>query len=407
MTRVLLNTGISPNESNKYISYGRSPLQQAVEDGNLEMIDLLLESGADVNAPPAKIGGATALQLAAIKGRLGIGRRLIDLGANVNASGAEMHGRTALEGAAEYGRLDMVQLLLDSGADVVGDGCLQYFWAIRFAEDVLHVAVSNLLKNHREWTSLDHEMWGLFVALDWTGLEKLGSLEELVTSSAISASSVSSVSSAKSSSSRYRNEDDPEKVVLMDDYPDWEYDGIQEESFGEGRISPTEASPVDGILGRLQDSWAAICPGAGHDDTVLEYHTSSQVYDDTTWIQHLGNEENRFETSWDVGSTEAVHYVHAVQGFPIPDVNSQMAWNHQLRSATQYSQAAWEPGLLEGLDNGMRMSQQLFPAMNVDSAWNSQLGSADWNNPQDWHGTEIESAICSEIFESDMNWRDT
>ncbi|KAH9229448.1 hypothetical protein K456DRAFT_1923315, partial [Colletotrichum gloeosporioides 23] len=141
------------------VSFGRSPFQKAVEDGNLEVINLLLESGADVNAPAAKYGGATALQLAAITGRLGIARRLIDLGADVNASAAEEDGRTALEGAAEHGRLDMVQFLLDYGAKAVGDGCLHYFRAISFAQDEGHVAVANYLRNHREWTSFEHEMF--------------------------------------------------------------------------------------------------------------------------------------------------------------------------------------------------------------------------------------------------------
>ncbi|KAI3540225.1 hypothetical protein CSPX01_08414 [Colletotrichum filicis] len=90
----------------------RSSLQQAVEDGSLEILDLLLEAGADVNAPAARRRGATAIQLAAITGRLGIAKMLIDLGADVNAPRAEEDGRTALEGAAERGRIDMIQYLL-------------------------------------------------------------------------------------------------------------------------------------------------------------------------------------------------------------------------------------------------------------------------------------------------------
>lgn len=62
----------------------RTPLQHAVELGNMEIFNLLLEHGADVNAPAADDGGVTALQIAAIQGYIGIARRLLDLGADVN-----------------------------------------------------------------------------------------------------------------------------------------------------------------------------------------------------------------------------------------------------------------------------------------------------------------------------------
>lgn len=59
-------------------------MQHAVELGNMEIFNLLLEHGADVNAPAADDGGVTALQIAAIQGYIGIARRLLDLGADVN-----------------------------------------------------------------------------------------------------------------------------------------------------------------------------------------------------------------------------------------------------------------------------------------------------------------------------------
>lgn len=125
----------------------RTALQHAVENGNLELMQLLLNNAADVNGAPACNGGATALQLAATKGYQGLARKLIDLGAGVNAPGASKEGRTALEGAAEHGRIDMAHMLLEEGASVLDDdGGAQYQNAIALAEDHGHNAVSSLIK---------------------------------------------------------------------------------------------------------------------------------------------------------------------------------------------------------------------------------------------------------------------
>ena len=112
----------------------------------MELINLFLNRGADINGRPARDGGATALQIAAIQGYLGIAHRLIHLHANINAPPARINGRTALEGSAEYGRIDMLQMLLDSGASVTGDdGQRQYHRAIELAERNGHHAAARLL----------------------------------------------------------------------------------------------------------------------------------------------------------------------------------------------------------------------------------------------------------------------
>jgi hypothetical protein len=98
----------------------RTAFQEAVEGGNMQIIELLLDKGADVNVAPSTVRGATALQIACIKGYIGLVKLLISRGANVKASGARFEGRTALEGAAERGRLDTVQFLLDNGCSVHG-----------------------------------------------------------------------------------------------------------------------------------------------------------------------------------------------------------------------------------------------------------------------------------------------
>ncbi|KXH65190.1 hypothetical protein CNYM01_08125 [Colletotrichum nymphaeae SA-01] len=138
---------------------GRTPLQQAVEDGNLTKIDLLLSAGANINAPAADQAGATALQLAAITGRIGIAKMLIDMGADVDAPRASTSGRTALEGAAEHGRIDMIQLLLSEGAETGGNGRLQYMRAIKLAEHQGHLIAANMLREYRDWTVDDDDLW--------------------------------------------------------------------------------------------------------------------------------------------------------------------------------------------------------------------------------------------------------
>ncbi|KAL0940337.1 Protein fem-1-like protein [Colletotrichum truncatum] len=170
--RFLLSEGEDVNEDNSHVRYGRSPLQEAVEEGNLELVELLVKAGANVNTPAAKYGGATALQLAAIKGRLGIARELRELGANIDAPGAEEHGRTALEGAAEHGRIDMVQYLLSEGAQTTGPGQLQYLRAIRYAQDSGQMVVVDLLKGHREWTADDDTLWEELFASSYNNLER-------------------------------------------------------------------------------------------------------------------------------------------------------------------------------------------------------------------------------------------
>ncbi|RAH55457.1 ankyrin [Aspergillus piperis CBS 112811] len=130
---------------------GRTALQHAVNNGNMDLINLLLDHGANVNSAPSEDGGATALQIAAIQGYLGIARKLIDLDADVNAAPAENYGRTALEGAAEHGRIDMLRLLLDEGASLVGNyGERQYRRAVELAEKNGQMAAAKLLKSFKD-----------------------------------------------------------------------------------------------------------------------------------------------------------------------------------------------------------------------------------------------------------------
>lgn len=134
-----INAPASPN-------FGRTALQEAAshEYASPYLVDLLLQRDAAVNAEPAMRGGITAIQGAAINGNLQIARMLLDHGANINAPAAPEHGRTAIEGAAEHGRLEMVRLLLRSGA--LPDPVTGFSTAIAFAKAQEHWGVADLLE---------------------------------------------------------------------------------------------------------------------------------------------------------------------------------------------------------------------------------------------------------------------
>ncbi|KAJ9230144.1 hypothetical protein DTO271D3_1703 [Paecilomyces variotii] len=84
----------------------------AASSGFAQLTEFLLSHGADVNAPAAHFGGVTALQGAALQGNVRIIMVLLQAGADINGAPAIEQERNAIEGAAENGRLDTLHLLL-------------------------------------------------------------------------------------------------------------------------------------------------------------------------------------------------------------------------------------------------------------------------------------------------------
>jgi DNA-binding transcriptional regulator GbsR (MarR family) len=74
--------------------------QAASEGGHFQVVERLLEAGADVNAAAARSGGRTALQAASGRGHIQVIERLLEAGANVNTASVESGGRTALQAAS-------------------------------------------------------------------------------------------------------------------------------------------------------------------------------------------------------------------------------------------------------------------------------------------------------------------
>jgi uncharacterized protein len=84
--------------------------------GNLEIVKLLLDSRADINAVSKNAFSATPLQGAAAFKNIELARFLIARGANVNCRGEE--GGSPLHEAAGSGQIELAKLLLDHGANL-------------------------------------------------------------------------------------------------------------------------------------------------------------------------------------------------------------------------------------------------------------------------------------------------
>jgi ankyrin repeat protein len=96
------------------VKHMTTPLVLAAAQGNLDMMQLLIAAGADIEAPAQ--GGVRALWLVAVQGFDDCLKVFIDKGADVNCTADD--GVTPLIGSARLGSTACVQLLLDAGATV-------------------------------------------------------------------------------------------------------------------------------------------------------------------------------------------------------------------------------------------------------------------------------------------------
>lgn len=93
---------------------GKTPLHYAVTYASIDIIPLLIEKGADVNA--ADESGLTPLHVAAMLDRVDEAKALLGKGADVQAKDA--FGDTPLHTAALFGTGRMTELLIVNGADL-------------------------------------------------------------------------------------------------------------------------------------------------------------------------------------------------------------------------------------------------------------------------------------------------
>ncbi|KAK3990419.1 ankyrin repeat-containing domain protein [Cladorrhinum sp. PSN332] len=107
----LLALGANPNSAS--LKSGRTPLHQASQNGKEEIVRLLLDKNAIVDA--GEEDGATPLWLAAQGGYSGIVKLLLSRGANPNVKSVK-NKRSPLHQASQSGHFEAVTVLLENGA---------------------------------------------------------------------------------------------------------------------------------------------------------------------------------------------------------------------------------------------------------------------------------------------------
>ncbi|MDR3285053.1 MAG: ankyrin repeat domain-containing protein [Holosporales bacterium] len=112
--------------------FGWTPLHNAASGGNLEIVKVLLEAGANKDAIYNSYYGITPLHGAAFRGHTKVVKVLLKAGADKDAKGND--GCTPLHRAASEGQVEVVKVLLAAGANK--DAKDDYGWT------PLHIAVS-------------------------------------------------------------------------------------------------------------------------------------------------------------------------------------------------------------------------------------------------------------------------
>lgn len=115
LIKMVLEAGADVNAP-AVLTNGLYPIQAAVEADNIPVLMNLLNRGADINAPAARKNGNTALQLACLSRSGLLVQELLARGADVNAAAAYEGGLTALQVAEFAGKIDVAQIIIESGA---------------------------------------------------------------------------------------------------------------------------------------------------------------------------------------------------------------------------------------------------------------------------------------------------
>jgi ankyrin repeat protein len=124
MVALLLKNGADPDVLD---SIGQAPLALAAKNGRLEVVQLLLDAGADVNTKFALGSGndKSPLIQAVENGHIEIVELLIARGADVQQQESEMQ-MSPLHYAAAHDEPDMVRILLENGADLNAENSFRW-----------------------------------------------------------------------------------------------------------------------------------------------------------------------------------------------------------------------------------------------------------------------------------------
>jgi ankyrin repeat protein len=136
-----------PEWVNAYAPDGFQPLGLAAFFGRADIVEFLLNHGAEVNSPSCNQMRVMPLHSAIANRRIEIVKMLLDHGADVDTTQADDF--TPLHEAAQNGMLDVTQWLLDRGAHVnprlSGSGKTPLALALEYKQE----AVAELLRKHR------------------------------------------------------------------------------------------------------------------------------------------------------------------------------------------------------------------------------------------------------------------
>ena len=151
--------------ADKYVldSQSRSPLHSASYLGYLDLVEILLKSGVDINL---RNTGETPLAVSLLRGNFEVVQFLVERGANVHQR--DMNGWTLLHRAAGYGDIDIVRFLLNLELGVQARGSDQET-PLMLASAGGHVEVSRFLIEHQaDVASAADEGWtSLHIAADY------------------------------------------------------------------------------------------------------------------------------------------------------------------------------------------------------------------------------------------------
>jgi len=134
---------------------GWTPLLEAADEGSLETLNFLLESGADINWHQGP-NSPTALSMAASEGKKDCLLALLNAGADMNGFGESL---PPLHAAAKEGKTDLMHALITRGADVnqsdaVGRTALMYAASEGLGDPVSLLISSKANPNLSDYTGM-------------------------------------------------------------------------------------------------------------------------------------------------------------------------------------------------------------------------------------------------------------